>query len=235
MRGAEAAPLSKAASSRAAGIAARQHQSHREQRSTDTSADLRIAFGQAGARRRAAQPAGQGRAPDGPATMLRQRDRLPPVRSSCFGNRAMREAAVALQPARRIDAARPGESCKTIIQRQGGGGDGGGQQQRLQRPGNKGEEAGQRQREIKADEADSRPERRQKLSRWPGSPAPARYGASARGRRNGSAGKPVWDTVLGDEIGIALPGPYDAPLLAREPRLPAPAAGHCKSTAITAP
>src|SRR5690348_15618137 len=30
--------------------------------------------------------------------------------------------------------------------------------------------------------------------------------------RNGSAGKPVWDAVLGDEIGITLPGPYDAPL-----------------------
>src|SRR6185437_15224904 len=29
---------------------------------------------------------------------------------------------------------------------------------------------------------------------------------------SGSAGKPVWDAVLGDEIGITLPGPYDAPL-----------------------
>src|SRR6185312_16601831 len=52
--------------------------------------------------------------------------------------------------------------------------------------------------------------------------------------RNGSAGKPVWDAVLGDEIDITLPGPYDAPLRApnqdfRDPGPGIVVAGHYRA------
>src|SRR5690348_14462152 len=40
-----------------------------------------------------------------------------------------------------------------------------------------------------------------------------RVSATCRSSRS-VAGQPVWDAVLGDEIGIGLPGTYDAPLLA---------------------
>ena len=118
----------------------------------------------------------------------------------------------------RVPGGAPRQACaarrnpaKPSDQRQSDCGDGGGQEQRLQRPWHKGEQAGQRQGKIKTDKAQRRPEPRQHaLDRQRRA---RQRDLSAPG---GSVRQPVWDAVLGDEVGIGLPGTYDAPLFARD-------------------
>ena len=104
------APLSKALISRARHIAARQRPGWPPAAiSRYQTQAVRIAGGEIGLGPGDAELVRAGRGPGAAPTIPARRDRSPASTSSRFGNRAMRQAAVALQPPRRILPARPGE------------------------------------------------------------------------------------------------------------------------------
>ena len=133
-----------------------------------------------------------------------------------FGDRPMRQAAVALQPPRGIlPVAARRKSRKPLSSARPDGGDGGRQHQRLQQPGNEGEKPEQGQREIKADDADGGPQRRQHaLDHRQTAPSAMRRRnrAPPRARCQPASQPGIWSWAMSCVMGPS--GPHNAPFLA---------------------